>query len=143
VLLKINLAEIISKGNTMACNSTVELKDLRLVTSIGRYKPSEVVPDEHRLDLTLWINSHLVLINEDSMELVFDYDPLIAEIGKLANAKLYETQEMLISLIAKACAMYPQIEAAEIALCKSPVLSGTGKLGIRIYVDTETLHGLR
>ena len=113
------------------------------MTQIGTYKPSDVVPDEHRLDLTLWIDSHLVLINEDSMGLVFDYDPLIAEIEKLASAKLYETQEMLISLIAKACARYPQIEAVEIALRKSPVLHGTGTLGIRIYIDSETLHSLR
>ena len=137
------LTTIISKGNILNCKSAVELKDLKLMTQIGTYKPSDVVPDEHRLDLTLWIDSHLVLIDEDSMGLAFDYDPLVSDIEELANAKLYETQEMLISLIAKACATYPQIEAAEIALRKSPVLHGTGTLGIRIYVDSETLHNLR
>jgi dihydroneopterin aldolase len=135
--------EISSEGNILTCISTVELKDLRLVTRIGTYKSGDVVPDEHRLDLTLWIHSNLVLIKEDRMQNVFDYDPLIAEIGNLANAQLYETQEMLISLIAKACAVYPQIEAAEINLRKAPVLSGTGTLGIRIYIDLATLHSLR
>lgn len=127
----------------MTSKSAVELRNLKLETRIGIYKPGDVIPDEHRLDLTLWINSHLVLINQDSMDLVFDYDPLVAEIEKLAKAQLYETQEILISLIAKACATYPQIEAAEIALRKSPVLAGTGTLGIRIYLDLETLNSLR
>ena len=55
--------------------ATVELKDLVLSTHIGTYGPNDVVPDQHVLNLTLWIHPDLVLIEEDHMKHVFDYDP--------------------------------------------------------------------
>ena len=93
--------------------------------------------------MTPWINSRLVLIGKDSMAEVFDYDPLVVEVDKLVKATPHQTHEMINGLIAKVFASYPQIEAAEIALRKTPVLSGTGTLGIRIYLDLETLMSLR
>jgi Dihydroneopterin aldolase len=127
----------------MPSYGTVELKDLKLDTRIGTYGPSDVVPDEHRLDLTLSINSDLILIAEDRMEHVFDYDPLIAEIDRLARDGHYETQERLITRIISACADYPQIESVDIFLRKSPVRLSSGSLGVRLFVDTETLAGMR
>ena len=76
----------------MPSYGTIELKDLKLDTRIVTYGPSDVVPDEHRLDMTLSIKSGLILIAEDRMEHVFDYDPLIAEIDRLARDRHYETQ---------------------------------------------------
>ncbi len=127
----------------MTCKSTIELRDLKLLTKIDTYKSGDVIPDEHRLDMTPWINSRLVLIGKDSMAEVFDYDPLVVEVDKLVKATPHQTHEMINGLIAKVFASYPQIEAAEIALRKTPVLSGTGTLGIRIYLDLETLMSLR
>lgn len=129
--------------DVMPSHGTVELKDLKLDTRIGTYGPSDVVPDEHRLDLTLSISSELILITEDRMDLVFDYDPLIAEIDRLARDGHYETQEKLITRIAGACAAYSQIESVDIFLRKSPVRMSSGTLGVRLFVDTETLAGMR
>jgi pterin-4a-carbinolamine dehydratase/dihydroneopterin aldolase len=121
----------------------VELRDLRLNTHIGTYGPHDVVPDAHVLDLTLWLSSALVLIAQDGMSHVFDYDPLVAEIDRLADDGHYETQECLITRIVHACAAYREIEALDIGLRKSPVRQGSGALGVRVSVDAHTLNALR
>lgn len=123
--------------------STVELTDLEVVTDIGTYGPNDVVPDAHLLDLSLSIDPALVLINEDEMARVFDYDPLIAEIDRLARDGHYETQERLITRIVEACAAYAEITSLEICLRKRPVRRDSGALGVRLTVDADTLTGMR
>ena len=127
----------------MSCIATIELKDLQLHTQIGTYQAGDIIPDKHILDLTLWIDSHLVLIAQDNMNSVFDYDPLVAEIARLAGDGHYETQERLITRIVEACANYPQIQALEIGLQKSPVNHHSGSLGIRLSIDQLALSKLR
>jgi dihydroneopterin aldolase len=124
-------------------SSTVELKGLVIKSDIGTYGPGDVVPDAHVLDLTLWISQTLVLIAQDGMQHVFDYDPLMAAIDHLASEMHYETQERLMTRIVNACARYPEIEAVEIALRKSPVRRGTGSLGVRTHVDKAALDAIR
>jgi dihydroneopterin aldolase len=68
---------------------------------------------------------------------------LVAEIDRLAADGHYETQERLITRIVHACATYPEIEALEIGLHKSPVRQGSGSLGVRVSVDAPTLNTLR
>lgn len=121
----------------------VELRDLRLNTNIGTYAPDDVVPDAHVLDLTLWLSPAMVLIVQDGMSHVFDYDPLVAEIDRLASDGHYETQERLITRIVQACAAYCEVEALDIGLCKSPVRQGSGALGVRVSVDAHALNALR
>lgn len=123
--------------------ASIELRDLQLQTQIGTYAPGAVIPKEHLLDLTLWIDAKLVLISEDAMENVFDYDPLIVEIDHLAGDGDYETQERLMTRIIEACSKYPQIKAMDIGLRKLPVRSGSGSLGVRISVDSLTLNSYR
>lgn len=123
----------------MTCKACIELRDLKLQTQIGTYLESDVIPDVHILDLTLWINSNLILISKDGMEYVFDYDPLVSEIDQLARDGKYETQERLISRIVKACAKYKQIESLDIGLRKAPVINHSGSLGVRLSVDQTTL----
>jgi dihydroneopterin aldolase len=123
--------------------SQIELKDFRLTTRIGTYAPGDTVPDYHALDLTLWIHPELVLIAQDGMAHVFDYDPLVIEIERLAADGLYETQERLMTRIVQACAAYPAIEAIDIALRKFPVRAGSGSLGVRLAVDGAQLQRMR
>jgi len=125
---------------TTAC---IELKDLKLQTQIGTYGPGAIVPKQHLLDLTLWINPKLVLIAEDVMENVFDYDPLVTEIDQLAGDGHYETQEKLMTRIVQACAKYSEIESLEIGLRKLPVSAGSGSLGVRLSIDDATLNNMR
>ena len=127
----------------MPSQSYVELKDLQIAVRIGTYGPDDVVPDAHLLDLTLTIAPDLVMIAQDEMQLVFDYDPLIRHIDTLARAHHYETQERLVTCIVEACAEYPQIEALDICLRKRPVLFGTGTFGVRLIVDGEAMAALR
>lgn len=124
-------------------NSTVELRQLALKPSLGTYGSEDVVPDVHLLDLTLTIDPKLVLIDCDGMDHVFDYDPLVSEIDRLAQDGHYHTQERLMTKIVLACAAYPAIEAVEIHLCKQPVLRDSGSLGVRLCVDTEELKKMR
>jgi dihydroneopterin aldolase len=124
-------------------NASIELKDLRLRTHIGTYQPGDTVPDTHLLDLTLWIDASLVLIKEDGMAYVFDYDPLVLEIDRLAGDCHYETQERLISRIAQACAAYSEIVSMEIGLRKSPVHNGSGSLGVKLHLDATALNQFR
>ena len=129
--------------NMMKTNACIDLKDLQLQTQIGTYGPEAVIPKQHLLDITLWIDPKLVFISEDLMENVFDYDPLVIEIERLAGDGHYETQERLMTRIVQACAKYPEIESLEISLRKSPVSQGTGSLGVRLSVDQTTLDELR
>ncbi len=127
----------------MTTNARIELKDLKLQTQIGTYGPGAIVPKQHLLDLTLWIDPKLVLIAEDVMENVFDYDPLVIEIDQLAGDGHYETQERLMTRIAQACSKYPEIESLEIGLRKLPVSAGSGSLGVRLSIDNATLNNMR
>ena len=127
----------------MTLTACVELKDLRLKTQIGTYAPGATIPDEHLLDLTLWINPKFILIAEDVMDQVFDYDPLVIEIDRLAADGHYETQERLVTRIVESCAHYLEIESVEISLRKTPVRDGSGVLGIKLCVDTATLSDIR
>ena len=127
----------------MTTNACIELKDLKLQTQIGTYGPGAIIPKQHLLDLTLWIDSKLVIIAEDVMENVFDYDPLVIEIDRLAGDGHYETQERLITRIIHACAQYPEIESLQINLRKAPVHAGSGSLGVRLAVNKTSLDGLR
>ena len=120
-----------------------ELKDLRLNTQIGTYAPGATIPDEHLLNLTLWINPKLILISEDLMDRVFDYDPLILEIDRLAADGHYETQERLVTRIVEACTRYSEIESLEISLRKTPVRESSGALGIKLYLDESSLARMR
>ncbi|MEL6362238.1 MAG: dihydroneopterin aldolase [Pseudomonadota bacterium] len=123
--------------------STIELKNLELEPSLGTYGPNDVVPDVHLLDLKLTIDPKLVFIDTDGMDRVFDYDPLIAEINRLAIDGHYHTQERLMTRIVTACAAYEAIEAVELCLSKRPVLRDSGELGVRLYVETEGLAEVR
>ncbi|APC06681.1 hypothetical protein AOC10_09085 [Polynucleobacter asymbioticus] len=127
----------------MKTNACIELKDLKLQTQIGTYGPGAIIPKQHLLDLILWIDSALVLISADVMENVFDYDPLVVEINRLAGDGHYETQERLITRIVQACAKYPEISSLEVNLRKLPVSAGSGSLGIRLSVDQTILNDLR
>jgi dihydroneopterin aldolase len=121
----------------------IELKDLKLRTKIGTYYPGDTVPDEHVLNLSFSIDASLVLIEQDGMEYVFDYDPLILEINRLATDCHYETQERLISRIAQACSVYSEITSLEISLRKSPVHNNSGSLGVKLHLDETALNQLR
>jgi dihydroneopterin aldolase len=83
------------------------------------------------------------LIEEDGMDYVFDYDPLVLEIDRLANDCHYETQERLITRIVQACCMHQAIQSLDISLRKGPVLNNSGSLGVRLELDAEALQRLR
>ena len=123
--------------------STIELRQLKLTPSLGTYSPKDVKPDVHLLDLTLKIDPKLVLIDVDSMNNVFDYDPLIIEIERLAKEVHYHTQERLITRIVEACAAYETIESVELLLSKRPVLHNSGELGVRLQVSSSELRDVR
>ena len=124
-------------------SAVIELRDLHLRTDIGTYGPLDTRPDIHLLDLTLGIGSQRVLIAKDEMANVFDYDPLIAEIDRLAGDGHYETQERLMTRIAQACVAYPDILSIDIRLRKTPVRRGNGVLGVRLSLNEAATQDLR
>ena len=128
---------------TKASLASVELRDLHLKTDIGTYGPNDTRPDVHLLDLTLGISVSQVVLSQDGMAHVFDYDPLITEIDRLAADGHYETQERLMTRIAGACAAYLAIQRIEIYLKKSPVRLGSGSLGVRLTLDEVATEALR
>ena len=124
----------------MKSQAFIELRALKIDTKIGSYGAGAVCPKEHILDLTLGIDPKLVLIDEDSMHKVFDYDPLVVEIHRLAAEEHYETQERLITRIVNACTTYSEITSLEICLRKAPVINDSGSLGVRLYLDHAALR---
>ena len=127
----------------MTAQAFVELSDLALKTRIGTYGPQDTPPDIHLLDLTLGIGCHQVLIAKDAMANVFDYDPLVAEIDRLAEDGHYETQERLMTRIAEACVAYPDILSIDIRLRKAPVRRSSGVLGVRLSLNELATQALR
>ena len=127
----------------MKRSAKIELRDFHIPCIIGTYGPEDVVPELHILDLTLTISPALVYISADEMAQVFDYDPLIADINRIATNQHYETQEFLIVQIAKACSNYIEIDAVEISLRKGPVLAGSGTLGVRLTLHPEDMAIIR
>jgi len=127
----------------MTQRAWVELLDLELKTVIGTFGPDDIRPDAHLLDLVLKIDAALVLIAEDGMNHVFDYDPLVVDIEKLAADGHYETQERLMTRIAQACANCPEIQTIDMKLRKKPVRRGSGVLGIRLFLDESATAALR
>lgn len=121
----------------------IELRDFKLNTRIGSYGLGDSVPEYHALDLSLWISPDLVLIAQDGMAHVFDYDPLVLHIEALAGDGHYDTQERLMTRIVQACAQYPAIEALDIALRQSPVRPGSGSLGVRLRLGPTQLQQMR
>lgn len=126
----------------MKTEAFIELRDLFLKTQIGTYGPNDPRPDHHLLDLTLGIDTNKVLISTDTMMNVFDYDPLIAEIDRLAGDSHYETQERLMTRIAQACAVYSEIKTIEISLRKAPVRNCNGSLGVRLILNERSIREL-
>ena len=114
-------------GGNNNMKSTIELKQLELKPSLGTYGSDAVVPDVHLLDLSLTIDPKLVFIDADGIDRVFDYDPLIAQIDRLASDGHYHTQERLMTWLVVACAAYAPIQAVEICLKKRPVLLCSGE----------------
>ena len=77
------------------------------------------------------------------MDVVFDYDPLVADIERITAEIQYETQEWLVSRIVSVCADIPEISAIDILLRKSPVIGSTGSLGVRLVLQAEDMQRLR
>ena len=121
----------------------IKLIDLDLNIAIGIYNDGDVVPDKHTLDLNLSIDPALVLIDEDQMERVFDYDPLIRDIRLMAEEMHYETQERFITRIVDECVKYNEIKSVEVFLRKSPVFGSSGELGVRVEIGELDLAHLR
>jgi dihydroneopterin aldolase len=124
----------------MTLQAFIELQAIKIDTKIGTYALGAAQPKEHLLSIALCIDPHLVLIDEDSMQNVLDYDPLLLEIQRLAADKHYETQERLITRIVKACAAYAEVISLEIILKKQPVLNDSGSLGVRLCMDRAALN---
>ena len=127
----------------MTISSAIELKDMVLATDIGTYRPDDPAPDHHLLDLTLEIAPAQVLISQDSMKHVFDYDPLIADIIVLAKTGHRETQEWLTTQIVQLCAQYASVRGVDVYLRKFPADQVTGTLGVRLRVGENDLATLR
>jgi len=127
----------------MTIHSSIELKDMILATDIGTYGPDDPVPDHHLLDLTLEIAPAQVLIPQDGMEHVFDYDPLVADITDLAKTGHRETQEWLMTQIVGLCAQYTDVRGVEVSVRKFPVNHGTGTLGVRLRLGDADLAAMR
>jgi dihydroneopterin aldolase len=123
--------------------ANIELLNLVLNIQIGSYTKSDVVPDKHILDILLSINPELVLINDDKMDRVFDYDPLIRAIQRMAAEMHYETQERFITRIVDICAKEEEIMDVEIFLRKSPVCGSSGELGVRLKINELDLKALK
>ena len=123
--------------------ANIELLNLVLNIQIGSYTKSDVVPDKHILDIVLSIDPELVLIDEDKMDRVFDYDPLIRAIQRMAAEMHYETQERFITRIVDICAKEEEIMDVEIFLRKSPVCGSSGELGVRLKINELDLKALK
>lgn len=131
----------------MTLHSTIEFVDIPVKAKIGFFSSQDSDPYVHRLDLKLVVDPKMVLVTEDGMNHVFDYDPLLEQIHRICEGRHYETQEILASHIVRYCATFTQIDSVEIHLKKfRPNGSGgtvSGTIGVRISVSGDDLVALR
>lgn len=131
----------------MSLISTIEFESLSLQTQIGTFADGQTDPYSHSLDLMIVVDSSLVLIDEDDMQRVFDYDPLLEQIHTLAQERVYETQEMLLTRILACCSAYAAIQGVELCLKKTRQDPGQGAshatIGVRLLVSGQELDALR
>ena len=123
--------------------ANIELTNLVLNMKIGSYTESDVVPEKHILDIVLSIDPELVLIDDDKMNRVFDYDPLIREIQRMAAEMHYETQERFITRIVDMCAKEEEIMDVDVFLRKFPVCGSSGELGVRLKINELDLKAFK
>ena len=121
----------------------IELLNLVRNIQIGSYTERDVVPARHNLDIVLSIDPELVLIDDDKMNRVFDYDPLIREIQQMAAEMHYETQERFITRIVDMCAKEEEIMDVELFLRKFPVCGSSGELGVRLKINELDLKAFK
>ena len=117
--------------------AVVNPPDLMIETQIGTYGPGSVILGTHSLDLGLTIDPALVFIDQDRMERVLDYDPLMRNSDRLAPAKHSHTQERLMTRIVQAAADYPEISEISVRLCKTNALADSGEAGLTLVVDAD------
>lgn len=129
----------------MSLISTLEFENIPLQTQIGTFGEGQEDPYVHTLDLMVVIDTSLVLIDEDDMQRVFDYDPLLEQIHQLAQERHYQTQEMLLTRILACCSAYAPVQGVEMCLKKSPKHQADGQatIGVRILASGSELDALR
>ena len=120
-------------------SAQIKILDLDLEIEIGNYDDGDVVPERHIIDLTFSIDPTRVLIEKDQMNQVFDYDPLLREIKRLAAEKHYETQERFITRVVDECINHDEITSIDVFLRKFPIFSSTGELGVRLQINEPNL----
>ena len=123
--------------------ATIELTDVQLSACIGEHSADEILPEIHILDLVLTVNPDLACTAIDKMSDVFDYDPVLDQIYRLTKGKRYETQEYLISLIARSCAHFREVIKVDVSIKKMSKGAVKGKLGVRLVLDEGGLKRLR
>ena len=125
----------------MTAIASITLQQFKIKPDIGVYQAADIVPDYHLLDLTLSVSPRKLLIAEDSMAHVFDYDPLVTQIKELASQQHYMTQECLLFRIVRSCFNEDDIMAVDAWLRKFPV-DTTGQLGVRINICREDFESM-
>jgi dihydroneopterin aldolase len=125
----------------MTVTAQIEFHDLHLPCTIGHYAQGTIVPNTHVLDLLLNVTPELLQVDTDDMALVFDYDPLLAEINQIARAQHFTTQEYLLTRIVIACVAYPQVMSVDARLRKAPVQGGS--IGVRMALSAADVAALQ
>ncbi|MGC6390969.1 MAG: dihydroneopterin aldolase [Alphaproteobacteria bacterium] len=125
----------------MPSRASITLQQFKIKPDIGVYGADDIVPDYHLLDLTLSLSPRQLLIDEDSMAHVFDYDPLVTKIKELASQQHYMTQEYLLFRIVRCCFDEDDIKGVNAWLRKFPV-DTTGQLGVRIDLCREDFESM-
>lgn len=128
----------------MSLITTLEFENLPLKAHIGTFDQG-IDPYEHSLDLMLIVDTEMVLIDEDDMQRVFDYDPLLEHIQQVAQERHYETQEMLLTRILACCSAYVAVQGVEMCIKKSPKeqIDGHVSIGVRVLASGAELDALR
>ena len=124
-------------------DATIELTDLHLSVCIGKHSAAKILPEIQVLDLVLTVNPRLVCTETDTMSDVFDYDPILDFVHKSVKDKRYETQECLISRLARHCAQFEEVTQIDITIRKESKSNATGKLGVRLVLSEEDVRKFR
>lgn len=135
--------DIADRAQTLTNCAWIDLRDMELGLHLGTYSGDAVPARRHLLDLSLAVAADRVLVAVDDMALVYDYDPLVAQIMRLDDGRRYQTQEYVLTQIVALVVADGWIIACDMFLRKLPGPAGSGSAGLRLHLTADGLAKLR
>jgi FolB domain-containing protein len=109
----------------------IEVRDLRVHAVVGVLPREREVPQEVRIDLTLWTDTRAAAASDDLADTV-DYAALAERVAERTRGLRALLIERLAGELALLCLEDPRVERARVAVRKPSALTAAGWVGVTV-----------